>query len=149
MQLQKDPDGDKDNPNNGQNDDNGDDDGQGHQFILSIAGHTYLYTLDRAVDHIDSDDLYIHELTPEPGLPLNGAPRMNDGPTDSTTGQRENAFHTHGLVNPDGILGCRSFHRRRIRDDYYRAREHPGNWSQQWLLCGPRVRTQRDTVWPS
>ncbi len=56
-QLQKDPDGDKDNVNNGQNDDNGDDDGQGHQFILTIAGHTYLYTLDRAVNHIDFDDL--------------------------------------------------------------------------------------------
>jgi hypothetical protein len=104
-QLQKDPDGDKDNVNNGQNDDNGDDDGQGHQFILSIEGHTYLYTLDRAVNHIDFDDLYIHELTPELGLPLNGAPRMNDGPTDSTTSQPENAFHTVGLVNPDGILG--------------------------------------------
>ena len=105
MQLQKDPDGDKDNPNNGQNDDNGDDDGQGHQFVLTIAGHTYLYTLDRAVNHIDSDDLYIHELFPLPGLPLNGAPAMNDGPTDSTTSQPENAFHTTGLVNPDGILG--------------------------------------------
>jgi len=105
-QLQKDTDGDKDNVNNGQNDDNGDDDGQGHQFILNIAGHTYLYTLDRAVNHIDSDDLYIHELTPEPGLPLNPAPAMNDGPTDSTTAQPENAFHTAGLVNPDGILGA-------------------------------------------
>ena len=83
-QLQKDPDGDKDNKNDGNNDDNGDDDGQGHQFILTIAGHTYLYTLDRANGHIDLDDLYIHELSPLPGLPLNGAPAMNDGPTDSS-----------------------------------------------------------------
>ncbi|MGB7848455.1 MAG: hypothetical protein WBL63_22775 [Candidatus Acidiferrum sp.] len=104
-QLQKDPDGDKDNVNDGNNDDNGDDDGQGHQFILNIAGHTYLYTLDRAVNHIDVDDLYIHELFPQPGSPLNGAPAMNDGPTDSTTTQAENSFHTIGLVNPDGILG--------------------------------------------
>jgi hypothetical protein len=104
-QLQSDPDGDKDNKNNGQNDDNGDDDGQGHQFILKIGGHSYLYTLDRAVNHIDSDDLYIHEIFPQPGAPLNGAPAMNDGPTDSTTSQPENAFHTYGLVNPDGILG--------------------------------------------
>jgi hypothetical protein len=105
MQLQKDPDGDKDNINDGNNDDNGDDDGQGHQFVLTIGGHPYLYTLDRAVNHIDADDLYIHELSPLPGLPLNGAPAMNDGPTDSTTNQPEIAFHTHGLLNPDGILG--------------------------------------------
>ena len=103
-QLQKDPDGDKDNKNDGNNDDNGDDDGQGHQFILKIAGHTYLYTLDRAVGHIDADDLYIHELTPQPGLPLSGAPAANDGPTD-TNDFPEIAFHTHGLINPDGILG--------------------------------------------
>ena len=104
-QLQKDPDGDKDNKNDGNNDDNGDDDGQGHEFVLSIAGHTYLYTLDRAVNHIDADDLYIHEISPQPGLPLNGAPAMNDGPTDSTTSQPEVPFHTTGLANPDGILG--------------------------------------------
>jgi hypothetical protein len=104
-QLQADPDGDKDNANNGNNDDNGDDDGQGHQFVLSIAGHTYLYTLDRATNHIDVDDLYIHELSPLPGLPLNGAPAMNDGPTDATTKLPEIPFHTTGLLNPDGILG--------------------------------------------
>lgn len=104
-QVQKDPDGDKDNGPDPNNSDNGDDDGQGHQFVIHIAGHTYLYTLDRAVNHIDSDDLYIHELNPQPGLPLNGAPAMNDGPTDSTTNLPEIAFHTHGLLNPDGILG--------------------------------------------
>jgi hypothetical protein len=104
-QLQKDPDGDKDNKNDGNNDDNGDDDGQGHQFILNITGHTYLYTLDRANNHIDSDDLYIHELSPQPDLPLNGAPAANDGPTDATSSLPENSFHTAGLLNPDGILG--------------------------------------------
>ena len=105
-QLQKDPDGDKDNPNDGSNNDNGDDDGQGHQFILKIGGRTYLYTLERANNHIDVDDLYIHELDPKPGLPLNGAPASNDGPTDSTSTLPEIANHTYGLVNPDGILGA-------------------------------------------
>ncbi|MBV8630071.1 MAG: hypothetical protein JOZ83_04050 [Silvibacterium sp.] len=104
-QVQKDPDGDKDNAPDPNNSDNGDDDGQGHQFVMHINGHTYLYTLDRANGHIDSDDLYIHELTPLPGLPLNGAPPLNDGPTDSTSGQHEIPFHTSGLLNPDGILG--------------------------------------------
>ena len=103
-QPQKDPDGDKDyaSPDNS---DNGDDDGQGHQFVMTIAGHTYLYTLSRANGHIDVDDLYIHELSPLPGRPLNGVPAVNDGPTDQTTSQPENAFHTTGLLNPDGILG--------------------------------------------
>lgn len=104
-QVQKDPDGDKDNKPDPNNSDNGDDDGQGHQYVINIAGNTYLYTLDRAVNHIDSDDLYIHALSPQPGLPLNGAPAMNDGPTDETVNQPEIAFHTTGLLNPDGILG--------------------------------------------
>jgi hypothetical protein len=104
-QVQKDPDGDKDNSPDPNNSDNGDDDGQGHQFIINIKGHTYLYTLERAAGHIDQDDLYIHELHPQPGLPLEGAPAIADGPTDSTPGQPEIAMHTYGLVNPDGILG--------------------------------------------
>lgn len=103
-QANKEPDGEKD-AVGGNNADNGDDDGQGHQFVLNIAGHTYLYTLERANNHIDVDDLYIHELSPAPGLPLNGAPPLNDGPTDSTSNLPEIAFHTTGLVNPDGILG--------------------------------------------
>jgi hypothetical protein len=105
-QVQKDPDGDKDNNPDPNNSDNGDDDGQGHQFVISIAGHTYLYTLDRAAGHIDSDDLYMHEIFPEPGAPLNGAPAMDDGPTDASPANApEIANHTMGLLNPDGILG--------------------------------------------
>lgn len=104
-QVQKDPDGDKDNSPDPNNSDNGDDDGQGHQFVISVGGHTYLYTLDRANSHIDSDDLYIHEIFPKPGLPLNGAPALDDGPTDETSSLPEIPFHTHGLMNPDGILG--------------------------------------------
>jgi hypothetical protein len=103
-QPNKEPDGETDSVN-GNNDDNGDDDGQGHQFVMSIGGHTYLYTLDRAVNHIDSDDLYIHELMPTRGQPLNGAPAMNDGPTDATSSLPEIKNHTTGLLDPDGILG--------------------------------------------
>jgi hypothetical protein len=66
-QVQKDPDGDKDNKPDPNNSDNGDDDGQGHQFVINIAGHTYLYTLTRSNGHIDVDDLGIHELFPQPG----------------------------------------------------------------------------------
>lgn len=100
-----DPDGDADSgpPNNA---DNGDDDGQGHQYVIRVAGHTYLYTLIRAAGYIDQADLVIHDLQPQPGLPLNGAPTMTDAPTDeSPAGTPEPSFHTHGLLNPDGILG--------------------------------------------
>jgi hypothetical protein len=103
----KEPDGETD-AVSGNNADNGDDDGQGHQFVLTIAGHTYLYTLERANNHIDVDDLYIHEIAPLPGKPLNGAPAMDDGPTDATSTLPKDSgapMHTVGLLNPDGILG--------------------------------------------
>src|SRR5215471_7988403 len=104
-QANKEPDGEKDGEG-GNNDDNGDDDGQGHQFIIKINGHTYLYTLVRANGHIDVDDLAIHELNPLAGKPLNGAPDLSDAPTDaSPPGTPEISPHTFGLKNPDGILG--------------------------------------------
>jgi hypothetical protein len=101
---QADPDGDSDyiSPNNS---DNGDDDGQGHQYIIRVGRCTYLYTLIRAAGYIDAADLAIHELHPQPGLPLNGVPAMSDAPTDQTPGLPEPSFHTNGLLNPDGILG--------------------------------------------
>jgi len=104
-QANKEPDGEKD-AVNGNNADNGDDDGQGHQFVITISGHTFLYTLVRANGHIDVDDLAIHELTPLPGLPLNGAPALSDAATDSSPANTpELSPHTVGLKNPDGILG--------------------------------------------
>ena len=103
-QLNKEPDGDKETTPNPNNSDNGDDDGQGHQFVIKIAGHTYLYTLVRAAGHIDSDDLSIHDLAPLPGQPLNGTPAMTDASTDEVN-LPETPLHTHGLLNPDGILG--------------------------------------------
>ena len=104
-QANKEPDGEKD-AVGGNNADNGDDDGQGHQFVIKINGHTFLYTLVRANGHIDVDDLAIHELTPLPGHPLNGAPALSDAPTDSSPANTpELSPHTVGLMNPDGILG--------------------------------------------
>jgi hypothetical protein len=104
-QANKEPDGEKDTVN-GNNADNGDDDGQGHQFVITINGHAFLYTLVRANGPIDVDDLAIHERTPLPGLPLNGAPALSDAPTDASPANTpELSPHTVGLKNPDGILG--------------------------------------------
>ena len=101
----KDADGNKEqDPNNADNSNTTGDDGQGHQYVITIAGHTYLYTLVRAAGHIDSDDLSIHEVAPQPGDPLNGAPALNDASTDALN-LPEPPLHTHGLLNPDGILG--------------------------------------------
>jgi hypothetical protein len=103
-QANKEPDGEKD-AVGGNNADNGDDDGQGHQFVINIAGHTYLYTLNRSANHIDSDPLVIHDLSPQAGDPLHGAPALDDGPTDTMNTLPEPALHTVGLLHPDGILG--------------------------------------------
>ena len=40
------------------------DNGQGHPTVLSINGGNYLYTLNRANGHIDSDELVVHKLSP-------------------------------------------------------------------------------------
>jgi hypothetical protein len=104
----KEPDGEKDAICSGaacQNADNGDDDGEGHQFVMTVNGTTYLYTLNRAAGHIDNDQLVVHTLTPTPGHPLNGAPPADDVATDTTPAPSPAPAMTTGLLNPDGILG--------------------------------------------
>jgi len=93
------------------NSDNIDDDGQGHQYLIRIGGQTILYTLNRSNNHIDSDQLVTHVLTPTAANPLNGAPALDDGPTDGNNpGDASNSkaepSTTTGLMNPDGILAA-------------------------------------------
>jgi hypothetical protein len=105
-QVNKEPDGENEKTPDPNNSDEGDDDGQGHQFIIHLNGQTILYTLVRSVGHIDSDGLYVHYLTPQPGAPLTGAPAADDGPTDTNPNtQPVPPTQTAGLLNPDGILG--------------------------------------------
>lgn len=73
---------------------NGNDDGQGHPFVMRVQGKSYLYTLDRSADNIDQSGLVVHQLNPEPGLPLQGLPEFEDVPERTT-----------GLLNPDAIIG--------------------------------------------
>jgi hypothetical protein len=105
--VNKEPDGENEKTPDPNNSDNGDDDGQGHQYIIHINGHVYLYTLIRSVGHIDHDQLAIHELNPMPGKPLNLAPLFDDAPADdgTITAGTPYTMHTNGLINPDGILG--------------------------------------------
>ena len=88
------------------NSDNFDDDGQGHQYVIRIAGRTLLYTLIRAAGYIDSAPLVIHELNPTNDAPLTGAPDLTDEPTDADNGAAPVTGETTvGLTDPDGILG--------------------------------------------
>ena len=108
IQANNEPDGEPDANCSGsacQNADNGDDDGQGHQFVMTIDGNTYLYTLNRAAGHIDMDQLVVHTLNPIAGHPLNGAPAADDVATDTTPAPSPAPQTTSGLLNPDGILG--------------------------------------------
>ena len=45
---------------------NAGDNGQGHPTVLRIKDDQYVYTLNRANGHIDSDELVVHKLTPSP-----------------------------------------------------------------------------------
>jgi hypothetical protein len=50
------------------------DNGQGHPTVLAVKDAQYVYTLNRANGHIDSDELVVHKLTPSLAGPLGGLP---------------------------------------------------------------------------
>jgi hypothetical protein len=52
----------------------GNDDGEGHPSIISIAGLTILYALDRRSPHVDSDGLIVHNILPRGTNALNPLP---------------------------------------------------------------------------
>lgn len=52
----------------------GNDAGQGHPHLLSFAGATWLYLLDRRSGHVDSDGLLVHRIIPTAAAPLNPLP---------------------------------------------------------------------------
>jgi hypothetical protein len=89
--------------------DNAADNGLGHAFVLSVNGVQRIYSLDRANNHIDSDQLVAHTLPHSSvgsvfGLPEFGfvSPLASGGyPNLDPTAQ-----HTSGLQNPDAILGA-------------------------------------------
>ncbi len=100
---------------------NADDNGQGHANAVKVAGHTYLYTLDRGAN-IDSGGLLIHNVGafgdvtglphdealggttygPATG-PLSDDP-LNPGADPALVQQGGATTRTSGLINPDGIL---------------------------------------------
>jgi hypothetical protein len=71
----------------------GNDNGLGHGYSMKVNGETFLYNLDRKPGNVDQVGMVVHQLTPEPGAPLNPVPATLESP-----------LHTTGLLNPDGII---------------------------------------------
>ncbi|MDR3467053.1 MAG: hypothetical protein P4M07_14045 [Xanthobacteraceae bacterium] len=83
------------------------DNGLGHPVVLNVNGNQYIYHLNRATNHIDSDQLVVHPLpvaTPGSlaGLPAYGyqSPLAPVYPALDST-----ATATTGLINPDAFMG--------------------------------------------
>jgi hypothetical protein len=73
------------------------DDGEGHPYVLSAGGRTFLYTLDRSAAAVDNMGLIVRMLAPSPGDPLAGVSAVAQQGVQAP--QR-----TVGLTNPDGII---------------------------------------------
>jgi len=84
------------------------DNGLGHPVVLNVNGNQFIYELNRANGHIDSDQLVVHPLPiASPGslagLPAYGyvSPLASGGyPALEPTAQA-----TTGLINPDAFIG--------------------------------------------
>src|SRR5579872_1304988 len=84
------------------------DNGLGHSFVLSVKGHTHIYHLNRANNHIDLDQLVVHRLPRESEAPLFGLPEFGFVSPLASGGYptlEPTAKSTTGLITPDAILG--------------------------------------------
>ena len=85
------------------------DNGLGHPVVLKVNGVQRIYELNRANNHIDSDQLVVHTLTPSEDNPLSKLPGYGYVSPLSTGGYpafEAPAQATSGLHNPDAIMGA-------------------------------------------
>jgi len=85
----------------------GNDAGQGHPFVTTIRGKSFLYTLDRTSASAQILGLVVHQLNSSPDKPLRGTPPVFDVTTTTKTPPAPYNIQpqrTIGLLNPDGIL---------------------------------------------
>jgi hypothetical protein len=94
----------------GFNPDNAADNGLGHPIVLTVKGVQRIYQLNRANNHIDSDQLVVHTLNPWALGSLAGLPDLGYvSPFFSPTGYPTldpTATSTRGLINPDAFIGA-------------------------------------------
>jgi hypothetical protein len=89
------------------------DNGLGHSFILNAKGKSFIYHLNRANGHIDSDPLVVHRLGRDWDDPLFGLPMFGFVSPLSGGGYpmlEPTAMATTGLTDPDAILGAVRMH---------------------------------------
>jgi hypothetical protein len=92
----------------GSSSNNAADNGLGHAFLLSVNGVKRVYHLNRANNHIDSDQLVVHQLHRESESPLSGLPDFGYVSPLASKGYPTldaTAKSTAGLITPDAILG--------------------------------------------
>jgi hypothetical protein len=85
------------------------DNGLGHAFVLTIGGDQFIYNLNRATGHIDSDQLVVHMLKPKGTRLLASLPDFGYVSPLASRGYptlEASAGATSGLQNPDAILGA-------------------------------------------
>jgi hypothetical protein len=85
------------------------DNGLGHPVVLKVKGVQRIYELNRANNHIDSDQLVVHTLTPSEDSPLSKLPDYGYVSPLSAGGYpnlEPTAQATSGLHNPDAIMGA-------------------------------------------
>jgi hypothetical protein len=84
------------------------DNGLGHPTVLSVNGKQHIYTLNRANNHIDSDQLVVHELPQWDSVSLFTLPAYGFVSPIASGGYPAldaTAKATTGLQNPDAAIG--------------------------------------------
>ena len=93
----------------GSNSANAADNGLGHAFVMTVGGVQFIYNLNRANGHIDSDQLVVHALKPKDSHPLASLPEFGYVSPLASGGYPTLTVPvgaTVGLQSPDAILGA-------------------------------------------
>jgi hypothetical protein len=88
---------------------NAGDNGLGHPVVLKVSGVQRIYELNRANNHIDSDQLVVHTLSPSEDSPLSKLPDygyVNPLASGGYPMLDATATATSGLHNPDAFMGA-------------------------------------------
>jgi hypothetical protein len=148
----------------GSNSANAADNGLGHAFVMGFGRTQYIYHLNRANGHIDSDPLVVHTLMPDDLNSLASLPDWGYVSPLAAMGYptlEASAQATAGLVNPDAFLGSAQIGR--VRTVVYVEKQLDGatgtpvltapqtcskapTWSLTYLDTGKQRKANNDIV---